>query len=72
MTTVTFLNDNSIQGTITSISITSTNNSVYAYATNLTTLNNNVNSLSSNTTLLINGHTTQLSNLNSTSTSSLN
>ncbi len=50
MATVIFTNDNSIQGTITSILTTSTNNSVYAYATNFTTLNNNFNSLSNNST----------------------
>ena len=38
MSTVIFTNDNSVQGTITSILTTSTNNSVYAYATNLSSL----------------------------------
>ena len=71
MATVTFMNDNSIQGTITSILTTSTNNSVYAYSTNLTTLNNNVNSLSTNSILTLNGHTTAINNLNVTSTSLL-
>ena len=59
MSTVTFKIDNSVQGTITSISTIPIINNVYAYTTNLS-------SLSSYSYLNISSHTNQLSNLNTT------